>query len=524
MLNSDPLTGIADGDPLVKPYSAGSTDIIWEVNGSFSLVNNYTGRSSKTPQTPDSGLYVGRSINASDSYKGNDVRYGEGDYTISTSGNTATITAKVHNHVDNAGINYGIVNGVPIEVKAWARAGKFKSTANQESVNVNLEASAELDDTTSDVNASASAGGFKAIITPKTPSVTLKKSKQETASKTLPELGKPVANLEKFGYSGDWVLLGSGTINPTAGVKDNSTLFKGAVDATANVTYSFSVDPVELKHTPPDVKVQDVFGFKDSNLLPKWNIKNNADTFLNVTIEADGPYNEFLQGKLVDSLNANGGTYYFGLDPGKDITFDTLYAPLANQVKNLKADQLYATNFRITTSGNGIQTATREVNIGRFLSVVDPDGLSNKGNNAYFVKTLADGAGGFVRTKEIDLHLPQNVETNFVGTGQNAAQFGFGGEYNGSGSIAWTFDPDQIPAKYQDPVSSHANVKIHIGGKPLPGEIIAQGTAIKPTTLGVNKAEFEKLLLEGYLKDPKSIRIAYWSIIGVSSGICGCFT
>ena len=44
MTNYDPLTGLAKGDPIAQPYSASTTDnpdIIWEVNGSFSLTNNY---------------------------------------------------------------------------------------------------------------------------------------------------------------------------------------------------------------------------------------------------------------------------------------------------------------------------------------------------------------------------------------------------------------------------------------------------------------------------------------------------
>jgi hypothetical protein len=40
-------------------------------------------------------------INASDTYAGDDERYGEGTYTISASGNTATVTANVHNHIEN---------------------------------------------------------------------------------------------------------------------------------------------------------------------------------------------------------------------------------------------------------------------------------------------------------------------------------------------------------------------------------------------------------------------------------------
>jgi len=44
MATSDPLTGIAEGDPIVEPYSANSRDntgIIWEVNGCLIPLKRY---------------------------------------------------------------------------------------------------------------------------------------------------------------------------------------------------------------------------------------------------------------------------------------------------------------------------------------------------------------------------------------------------------------------------------------------------------------------------------------------------
>ena len=217
-------------------------DILWEARACFYLRNNYLGTDWNTCRTdPNSGRYVGPSINAATSYQGDDVRYGDGEYSINISGTTAKLAANVHNHLDD-GFMVGISNAVKIEVRAWVRPGKFQNSENSERKDVNLRASVELPNGGSDVNGSAQEGDFNASTASKNPNELID-FEEKKVTEEVRDCRTSVPDLEKFGYMGELCLVGSRSISPTASVQDGST-HKSIVDATAKVTYSFSVNPI----------------------------------------------------------------------------------------------------------------------------------------------------------------------------------------------------------------------------------------------------------------------------------------
>jgi hypothetical protein len=126
----------------------------------------------------------------------------------------------------------------------------------------------------------------------------------------------------------------------------------------------------------------------------------------------------------------------------------------------------------------------------RWISVIDAaEAQAKAGVSAAFQRTFADGAGGFVREKKVDLRLPSTPDTTF--TGSNAA-FDYGGAYDGTEVATWDFDPPS-PGNLVDTVTIRA-------GSNVVGVIQANGLATGPTTINVDA--------EGYKQELKRIILA----------------
>ena len=157
-------------------------------------------------------------------------------------------------------------------------------------------------------------------------------------------------------------------------------------------------------------------------------IINVQATPLVVEIHVDGPAGAFLEG--LESMS-------FELLPGQTEQLEVDLKDFAPVLKSFTADQLYAVNVHVTAFASNDPAnllEDRMFAIARYVPVVDPEG-----KDAVFVKTLADGSGEFARRKQVDHHLPVEVDTTITGAG--AFFLDLDGPLFGEGATTWFFDP-----------------------------------------------------------------------------------
>ncbi len=233
---------------------------------------------------------------------------------------------------------------------------------------------------------------------------------------------------------------------------------------------------------------------------------NQQQPFTNVNIEIDGPLKDFMKSIAgSEPLISNA----FTLSPGTGLTkkfgfdsktYDEIFG--VGGFKNLTRDQLYGSQIKITVidqKSNGDRT--RDIYtyyINRWVDVIDAEQAKNKaGDTAVFHRTLADGTGGFVRTKNVNYHLPTAVNTKFnfnkpFFSLQFSSVFDLGGAISGNGTAQWKFDPSignsTISDKFDIQVNDPKNNQLTIG------TIIAKGTATNSTTININLNDYKNEL------------------------------
>jgi len=314
--------------------------------------------------------------------------------------------------------------------------------------------------------------------------------------------------------SGSWEVVGTGTVRPDglAIVSDPGT---GVLAPGWHfVNEASPTDPLPPcdehdgpEHNGPvlsDEGVRDYFFTRDTK---SFTLKftndtvcpDSGDNTLVVKLTADGPVDQFLEGLPEEKLE---------LDPGQSKTIKVEVLDMLADIPMHVADQLYAAQITVQAYQQGDPSnllVDKKFNVARFLSVVDPEGPSNV---ALFVKTLADGSGGFVRKKELEYHLPTKITTTFSNLDGPFYSEELTNGVSGSGTATLTFDP-------WNEGNSEGRMGIKLGDRPLQikpiydGEFIyvstdyifLKGTIVAPTTIGVSKAAFETLLRD-YLTEP----------------------
>ncbi|WP_127159914.1 Ig-like domain-containing protein [Xanthomonas arboricola] len=194
---------------------------------------------------------------------------------------------------------------------------------------------------------------------------------------------------------------------------------------------------------------------------------SHAQTY--VTIDVDSTIAQFLKaGVGSEPLTSHtlvitaGGSATLSVDAK---TILEMYP--GNTLSTKTADELYGGQITVTTMVNGEKTIrvyqiVRWVNLTdavAVLKMVDPNNVAFKSGGFFgtdgalynetpdyagvqFQNTLADGAGGQVRTKEVQVILPSSMTLSLSDNGANG-EFGFGpGTAVTAGTASWTFDPD----------------------------------------------------------------------------------
>lgn len=224
---------------------------------------------------------------------------------------------------------------------------------------------------------------------------------------------------------------------------------------------------------------------------------DNQQPFINVTIEVDGPLQEFMK-PIMGGLPLT--SQAFTLSPGtgemkkfglETKTYDELFG--AGKFMHQMRDQLYGAQIKITVIEQKTDgTRTRDIYTyyqDRWVDVIDANQAKNKtGNTAAFLRTLTDGV---VREKNVDVHLPSSVNTTFKTAG--ASPFDLSAAAPSSGSVIWQFDPSaagQLTNNYSIEVNDPKKGQLKVG------EIVAKGQATAPSTVALNKTSFETLFTE----------------------------
>ncbi|MGE3820136.1 MAG: choice-of-anchor D domain-containing protein, partial [Isosphaeraceae bacterium] len=239
-----------------------------------------------------------------------------------------------------------------------------------------------------------------------------------------------------------------------------------------------------------------------TNKLPKVNEKKD-DGLIVVEVKADGPYARFLTGSALKGLI---GKKEFCAGEHK---FEFEAKDLLNELRNLapadQLDQLFGTTFKLTayqkTKPKEI-LARKSFTLARFVGVTDPKTWEEpKSSNftAAFLKTLADGSGGFTRTKQVQYDMPKDTAVTLELDGADSGAFTLGTtSLKGKAVTNWKFDPG---AKNAGAVSDYdANIKLKVKDKDL-GTINAVGQGVPRTNLGPGVSGIEAAFKE-YLASP----------------------
>ncbi len=226
---------------------------------------------------------------------------------------------------------------------------------------------------------------------------------------------------------------------------------------------------------------------------------------LTVYIEVDGPLSTFM--KKSGSLDLVSQSFTLLAGSGKVERFwgeAKTYAELfEGRFRELFRDVLYGSKIKVTeirTKADGsVERDIRTFLLYRWIDVVDAGQAKDKtGDTAVFLRTSADGAGGFVRTKNVWLRIPGGIDTTFAGSGTKP--FDYGPAVRGAGEAEWKFDPaaadvstaaDGTYQSLTDSVSITAKVPFKGGISNLQvGEVQATGKAVGKTIVSVDASGF----------------------------------
>jgi hypothetical protein len=222
---------------------------------------------------------------------------------------------------------------------------------------------------------------------------------------------------------------------------------------------------------------------------------------LRVKIEIDGPLAEFA--KKAGDQPIDSTSEFVILDPTVEgRTFRALskfHFEMFGSAASIGApsglafinrDQLYGAKITVTEEevqeDMSIETTVRTFYAYRWIAAVHPGTPDAMGvfpgggakDEAAFHRTVADGAGGFVRSKRVDMFLPTGFNTEVTA----APLFETGGPVTGGNTtVVWRFDPIDQGVKTENlQVVALETTPVNVGA------IKAIGTATAPTTINVN--------------------------------------
>ncbi|WP_457334994.1 hypothetical protein [Rhizobacter sp. P5_C2] len=227
--------------------------------------------------------------------------------------------------------------------------------------------------------------------------------------------------------------------------------------------------------------------------------------FVNVSIDIDGPLDRFAKA-LTNPIALQPVSSTFTLAPGSGESklfgfqaksYDEMFR--SPKFQQLTADQLFGAKITITVIQQkaGELLRTRDVFTYyqyRWVDVIDADKSQNKtGKTAAFIKTLNDGAGNFVRTKEVQVHLPATVSTDF----STVKPFFVDGATSDESTVTWKFDPEVANLFLRELVIKVNDPKLPLAGQV--GLLDATGASRSRPLFSVDqagyRAELKRLLL-----------------------------
>ena len=213
------------------------------------------------------------------------------------------------------------------------------------------------------------------------------------------------------------------------------------------------------------------------------NGKSRSNLVVQITVE--GPAGDFLE--LAGFSPPSVMTFELAPDgPGKRLRWDV--KDLLPLINSFDVDQLYAAQIRIKAypkTAPGVLVVDQTINVFRFLSVLDPEGQTNR---AYFYRAFADGTGGFVREKLVEYHLPSSVQYQFFA----GDPFDLRGPISGDGVARWRFDPEPLDGQPKAPLIDHIRVSVLTpqGEKLIENPLVVTGEGYQAVTLGLNRDGF----------------------------------
>ncbi|MDB5349719.1 MAG: repeat protein, partial [Planctomycetota bacterium] len=231
-----------------------------------------------------------------------------------------------------------------------------------------------------------------------------------------------------------------------------------------------------------------------------------------ITILVDGPLADFMKKTKDSDLDLATQTITLAAGSGKTARFDAIARPYAELLagldssgkslfgpKNMTRDRLYGSKITIIRSdsdGNTSETITTSTYyLYRWVDVVDAaQAVNQTGKTAVFLNTFADGPGGFVREKDIDVSLPISSPTAF--SGQNADEFQYGPSVQADTTAVWTFDPSvpAIPSALSNPITRKKDTAtISIDGLTI-GTLDVSGRATPRTVIDLKEVDFKNEL------------------------------
>ena len=281
-------------------------------------------------------------------------------------------------------------------------------------------------------------------------------------------------------------------------------------------------------------------GGLDENLNLSWEAPTAGSKI--IEIELDGKPDRFLEIDYsgYEDLAPAKYVYRFKLEAGQNsplLTFRTTPIPIQNmyfdkegqdarvRFKDLDRDRLYGSRFLVTEASYNqnnepVKDSTSYLSY-RWINAVDPEATMGRSvdlpdgvdDTGVFHRTLADGPGGFVRSKNIDLRLPGAFQTTFESQNQQNNEFQYSNPArNRGGKVTWQFDPvdanNQVKCyETKKPVLNDENVPVAIECKTDLVDIVADGNNVG--TLQVRGTATEpveiKLDLDGFQNELRRI-------------------
>ena len=229
--------------------------------------------------------------------------------------------------------------------------------------------------------------------------------------------------------------------------------------------------------------------------IPPHSDADGATPFVAVFIAIDGPLTNYAKkGATGLPLQSQAFTLVAGTNETKRFdffskTYDEMFG--ANGFKKLFRDQLYGAEVKITViRQDAAGNRTRDIQTFRsyrWVSVIRAqDAWVHSGNTAAFHRAFADGAGGFKRSKFVEVRVPRGESTTFTSAD---AQFAPDPTpARGTKRVLWLFDPVGTGDK-------RANITVRFAGDAV-GVISASGRASRATTININGPGYQAELLK----------------------------